>query len=366
VDLGSAQLARQHRYVIKDKFPYYDFFLAFEDDMLVTKTQVQQHWKLMKRLNQLKATATTKSAVGSTITTNPKDKKDWTAPLTLPQLQRMRPGFIRVEVLQKTQKGTQTKLDIPLSFSTAEEQQQLGNNNNSSTRMNINPMDCCNTTHLAKATGFNSGANNLQPKDIMIWETGILGMTVRSLTTTHRNSSQKDANHHNSNNNNNDDDWVAFLQGPPTKWETPAYWTGTVLSPNAPLRPSATTPHFLAQSAGWMATPAELLELHSQLCEGGFMPPFDMPRYPRDGFWKNNVEYWSGGIQMWCGVCGIQRVLSIADFSKHLLYHTSNNKQHAKPRERLALAQDVQRQLQVVQDRAQQEIMERKEQQPWR
>jgi hypothetical protein len=28
---GSAQLARQHRFVVKDKLPYYDFFVVFED-----------------------------------------------------------------------------------------------------------------------------------------------------------------------------------------------------------------------------------------------------------------------------------------------------------------------------------------------
>jgi hypothetical protein len=34
-------LARQHRYVVKDKFPYYDFFLAYEDDMLITKSHIE-------------------------------------------------------------------------------------------------------------------------------------------------------------------------------------------------------------------------------------------------------------------------------------------------------------------------------------
>ena len=31
-------LARQHRFVVKDKLPYYDFFMAYEDDMRVYQT----------------------------------------------------------------------------------------------------------------------------------------------------------------------------------------------------------------------------------------------------------------------------------------------------------------------------------------
>jgi hypothetical protein len=31
LQVGGAQLARQHRYVVKDKLPYYDFFVVFED-----------------------------------------------------------------------------------------------------------------------------------------------------------------------------------------------------------------------------------------------------------------------------------------------------------------------------------------------
>ena len=44
-----------------------------------------------------------------------------------------------------------------------------------------------------------------------------------------------------------------------------------------------------------------------------------------------SVEYWSGGIQL-VGVnsCNLQRILTLDPdgFSRHLLYHTSNNKQH--------------------------------------
>jgi hypothetical protein len=46
------------------------------------------------------------------------------------------------------------------------------------------------------------------------------------------------------------------------------------------------------------------------------------------------VEYWSGGIQL-IGIngCNLQRIVMLQPqyFSKHLLYHTSNNKQKMEP-----------------------------------
>lgn len=46
-----------------------------------------------------------------------------------------------------------------------------------------------------------------------------------------------------------------------------------------------------------------------------------------------SVEYWSGGIQL-IGIqaCNMQRIVTLDPdgFSRHLLYHTSNNKQRAE------------------------------------
>lgn len=60
-----------------------------------------------------------------------------------------------------------------------------------------------------------------------------------------------------------------------------------------------------------------------------FLSPYDLPHYRFDGLDMRSVEYWSGGIQL-VGVnaCNLQRIITMDPdgFSKHLLYHTSNNK----------------------------------------
>ena len=51
--------------------------------------------------------------------------------------------------------------------------------------------------------------------------------------------------------------------------------------------------------------------------------------YPFDGM-NHVVEYWSGGGNLFGPkACNLQRIIPLdpQDFSRHLLYHTSNNKQ---------------------------------------
>jgi hypothetical protein len=58
--------------------------------------------------------------------------------------------------------------------------------------------------------------------------------------------------------------------------------------------------------------------------------PYDLPTYRLDGLDGRSVEYWSGGIQLvGINACNLQRIVALRPeyFSKHLLYHTSNNKQ---------------------------------------
>jgi len=61
--------------------------------------------------------------------------------------------------------------------------------------------------------------------------------------------------------------------------------------------------------------------------------PYDLPKYPFDGLDLRSVEYWSGGIQL-SGIkaCNMQRIVTMDPdgFSRHLLYHTSNNKQRQR------------------------------------
>ena len=47
-------LARQHRYVVKDKIPYYDVFVTFEDDMRITAHHVQHYLEMSHQLQTLR------------------------------------------------------------------------------------------------------------------------------------------------------------------------------------------------------------------------------------------------------------------------------------------------------------------------
>jgi hypothetical protein len=349
---GRSQLARQHRYVVKDQLHNYDYFLAMEDDMYVSRQHINYQLEWMKRLRQWTklakererndaANTTTASASTSTSgthffqhRTHNNNNNDWQHALTSAQLERLRPGFIRVEVLQS-----------PLSTPPLPDGNTIilpSNSVTTSIEQRFDPTICCQrpnrttsstSTRTTTTTTTRKKAKVLQSTDLVIWESGILGLGVRQIPDSHSNSNS---------NSNSDNPWVALLPGPRAKYVVPQYWTGNLLLERAAAtaaagttstmqRPSTSTPHFMAQSAGWMGSRREVLDYHTKLCTGAsFLPPFDPPEYQQDGFFRNNVEYWSGGIQLWGMACNIQRFVVVESpkaFSHHLLYHTSNNKQ---------------------------------------
>jgi hypothetical protein len=104
-----------------------------------------------------------------------------------------------------------------------------------------------------------------------------------------------------------------------------------------------------------MATREQILQLNSDLCQGSFLPPFDAPQHAGDGHIMKNVEFWSGGYQLFTGVrggCNMQRVVSMDHFSKHFIYHVANNKQKQLSQERLVRADHLYAQLNSVQKAA--------------
>jgi hypothetical protein len=280
------------------------------------------------------------------------NKQDWMAPMSRQQLKRLRPGFVRVEVLQPNQNGTQVTLDFPVNVRDV---------------TTLDPNTCCDTKYLLnKEEDENTKSRRvLQPQDLRDGCHGH-GREESLATQEWYYCHYHDYYYHRTTvHPNTDNDWVAFLSGPPAGPRlVPSYWPGN-LRPQTPKlqHPAASSSQYLGQSAGWMATPVEILEFHNELCDGGFVPPFDAPKFPRDGFWRNNVEFWSGGIQLWCSTCAIQRFIPIQQFDQHLLYHSSNNKQFGKPRPRLVLEQHLSGQLQLTQWRAQQEQEQQRAQQ---
>lgn len=313
---GNAQLARQHRFVVKDKLPYYDFFMAFEDDMLIQQIHVRQHLKLSKTIQELKAL----SSSSEKVTTLSRRKGEWYAPISTNQVDRLWPGWIRVEVLQENVP------DIPPNLNEIDAP--------NASDIKFDPNLCCSSTKLRSANKHQP----LQPQDVMVWEASITGTTVRSLYGARPTN----------NSTRGEVDWVAILPGPnrPVK--------GFLAGKDPQAQPSSHA-SVLAQSAGWMATGSQLLRLHGKLCDGGFLPPFDGFRFPRDGLFKHNVEFYSGGIQMSAGPCSLNRIIPLNDWDKHLLYHSSNNKQSLKrTRKTMIPAQTLLAQLLDTQRRAKQ------------
>jgi hypothetical protein len=184
---------------------------------------------------------------------------------------------------------------------------------------------------------------------LIIWETDIPALFVRQMPkiATATTTTTKFL------------DWVALLPIKGISNKVEGYWSGTggALAPEYGKKPPSILNNFIGQSAGWMAAAQEILELDEKLCKNQFLPPFDKPHMEEDGmgFMTDSVEYWSGGLQLWGQLCGIQRVVSLdpKQFSKHLIYHTANNKQKEIPRDRLVKVPTLLGQLHSVKHTAQ-------------
>jgi hypothetical protein len=334
-------------------------------DMRVTQSHVQNHQEIMTALRVLRKKAS------STISPNMPHVQDpktaFLYDLSELQLARIRPGLIRVEVLpkEKDQQRAQLEIDpIPVADTTTLTWSDISNWTNRTTTTTttsklLPPLEelldakpCCHTQHHAPT--INNGNPTPNGTELVVWETGILGMSVRNIPSL---------------------GWVAMLLGQlkGQPYSVPGFDATRYNSNGSSADQQGTTttldglnghpraPHsidhaaFLAQSAGWMASPREIMELHDpRLCDGGFLPPYSSGMFPMDGLRGHNVEFWSGGIQMWCGMCNLQRILLLdpLHFSKHLIYHTANNKQRTLDRQRFVRMTDLLGQLYTVQQQA--------------
>jgi hypothetical protein len=332
-------LARQHRYVVKDKLPYYDFFLAFEDDMLITKSHIEYYMDVTQEINAYKKELAdekgTDQSQSQSSNASPTKGTFW-GPMTKEQLDRLQPGFLRVEVLTDPERPTKPDMGpIPV----------FG-------RARPDPRVCCHTNRVGLQGQLPLAPQYPTADQLVIWETGIAGLFVREMPT-HTTSQPQLL------------DWVALLpiRGPAIQVD--GYWSGTqgALGPSMPKKPSSTSNEFFGQSAGWMASRKEIMEFDQVLCKGGFLPPFDPPWMGDDGmgYTTDHVEFWSGGFQLWGQMCEMQRIVSLdpRQFSRHLLYHTANNKQVEITSERLVKVSTLFGQLHSVKHKAQAEMQHR-------
>jgi hypothetical protein len=264
-------LARQHRYVIKDKLPYYDLFVAFEDDMRITGTHVQHFLALSNALDILRRQSTPMAS------NNHDDTSDsFFGAMTPRQLDRLIPGFVRVEVLlNEAEHGAQLDLDpIPLDYSV-----ETGED------VHFNPQPCC---HVQMNPNVGTPIHP-EAKDVIVWETSVQALSVRQLPKSRIQEPLLD--------------WVTLLPGPGKRLHSDdimaSFWSGKISHHGIwKVKPSAGQPDLIAQQGGWMATREQIVRLnhqtmdreYPQLCQGSFLPPFDEPIYRKDGQESMNVE----------------------------------------------------------------------------
>lgn len=331
IDITRA-LARQHRYVIKDKFPYYDMFLAFEDDMRITGHHVEHFMAMSSEIGRLRDQAPSRESMpNGSEGDNVEDfhHTKFFGDMSKEQLSRVIPGFIRVEILlNETEYGAQTQvLPIERDFSFPEHPDQ---------DTHIDPRICCHV-NMPPIAGLPATPKSA---DAVIWETNVKAFTLRQLPP-----------------GSSILDWVVVMTGPGKRMD-PAelvggYWSGREGAFGDIPRPSGGDPKLIAQQGGWMLTRDQIFRMHTGLCFSEFLPPFDIPEYKLDGQASMNVEFWSGSYQIFTGIkggCNMQRVMSIHPdhFSKHLIYHVANNKQRQLNQERMLRADNLFGQLNTV------------------
>lgn len=338
-------LARQHRFVIKDKFQYYDFFCNFEDDMLIKGDSIANYIDMTQELYRLRDLA-------PDIKKNSNYMREWDefyGVLSKRQLSQMIPGFIRVESLLDhsllRKKNWISESLVPITD-----------------RPNLDPEPCCWLS------------NPLSPRpnrpmypdseQLYIWETNIRALGIRKMPLKSK------------------FDWVLFQRGRRTmipdremdNWvqidvEIGDYWSGRDGNFEVGYgRPDTKQFVYLNNQGGWMATRKQLWEWHTDFCQGGFLPPFGSPHFNFDGLDLRNVEYWSGGLNIFTleHGCNLQRIISLDPdrFARQLLWHTSNNKQrHLTGARQIKFSNvnDFLGQLNTVRKNAQEEMARRLE-----
>jgi hypothetical protein len=277
-------LARQHRYVIKDKLPYYDVFVAFEDDMRITGTHIQHFLTMSTEIDNLRKLIEHHDAKKQMSV----DQQNTTffGTITSRQVNRLIPGFVRVEVmLNESENGAQLELDpIPLDYT------YDGDHENS--EFHFDPQPCCHVNMNPNIGTPTKPSIN----DVVLWETSVKALSVRQLPVTSTNKRSEP-----------NLDWVVLLPGPGKRLQPDdimnSYWSGIISKNNVwKVRPSPGEPELIAQQGGWMATKEQIIRLNYQpmndmmnnnehvLCQGSFLPPFDRPIYRSDGQESMNVE----------------------------------------------------------------------------
>eukprot|EP00536_Pseudo-nitzschia_multiseries_P006220 jgi/Psemu1/192604/e_gw1.130.116.1 len=328
-------LARQHRFVVRDKLDYYDMFLSFEDDMLVRGQHVHHYLHLSTEIERLLALAP-KHAKEDDNADN-KKTNPFFGDMTKRQLERLIPGFFRVETIVDKNGPHAEPNSVPIPTGRASEGDHR--------QMNIDPNVCCLVNRKLNDGANSDVARSPAPDDLIVLDTNIRALSLRQFPPESHLL-----------------DWVVLMPGP-KKSSRPGdriggFWSGQEIFSDGEKKASD---DLLGQQGGWMATKTQIIRMNNELCESNFLPPFyRMGNQDYDDLGSHNVEFWSGSSQIFAGGdkhCNMQRIISMdpEHFSNHLLYHTSNEKQLQAKVERIVRANTLFGQLTHVQTSAEEE-----------
>jgi len=348
LNIADHALSRQHRFVLRDKLPYYDFFACFEDDIRITAEHVINFLQLSSDIKQLhdKAMSSPDHLVHVEDESPPRSQRhqpnDGASfgndvvgdPISAEHVKRLFPGLIRVEVLDRQPFHPLRKSGVLDNHRFVKEVPPSPNTYTTSRNGDVpesilNPTICCEEDEPGR------GKLTPHPKmnELVLWETNIQATGVRKLP--------------------HPIGWVAVLPVE-DRSDVGSWWSGypdTYGESNMkrPRRIDAT----LAQQAGFMATRSQIQYFHDVACPGGFLPPFDSNHWKGDSLQRHSVEFWSGGFQLF-GQCYLNRILPLEprQFEKQLIYHVSNNKQRTIAAKKVIRVQDFYGQILKVKERA--------------
>jgi hypothetical protein len=259
----SLSLARQHRFVIRDHFTEYDIFVNFEDDMLITGHHVKHYVDVTNKIQSLKQSAPLD------LPGNPDGKyysSAYSGPMTKGQLSRMIPGFIRVEVLLDPMSSNFHKKESPIPIDLVFDRDGKPENHTIT-------HECC---HVAPERSSPNRPSDPMSDQIMLWETEILSLGVRKMPEGDNDETSRL-------------DWVALLRGPTYDKDTEPntiigdYWAGSDGNFGKKKRPNGNARSMINNMGGWMATRQQIWEWHTEICPGGFLPPYEPPHFRFSG-----------------------------------------------------------------------------------
>ena len=340
-------LSRQHRFVLRDKLPFYDFFACFEDDIRITAEHVINFLQLSSDIKQLhdRAISNPDHLVHVEDESPPRSQRHQPNdgagfgndvvddPISAENVKRLFPGLLRVEVLDRQHDHPLRKSGVLDNHRFVKEVPPSANaytqNGDDAPESILSQTICCEEDEPGR------GKLTPHPKmnELVLWETNIQATGVRKLPQPIG--------------------WVAVLPVE-DRSDVGSWWSGypdTYGESNMkrPRRIDAT----LAQQAGFMATRSQIQYFHDVACPGGFLPPFDSNHWKGDSLQRHSVEFWSGGFQLF-GQCYLNRVLPLdpKQFEKQLIYHVSNNKQRTISAKKVIRVQDFYGQILKVKERA--------------